>query len=136
MIYRILCEGREDNPFFLDIWEKADEPKVGRRRLMGAYAAGAVSWGTLPRPHIGNRRARFYFTEWGWHKIGRVALMDARRRGIMVRVVRLKNPPLSQTIYRDKWQVAILPAGRRRKVAVRRNDPAYWRTCAEFRFSK
>jgi hypothetical protein len=40
MIYRILCEGRADNPFFLDIWEKADEPKVGRRRLMGAYAAG------------------------------------------------------------------------------------------------
>src|SRR5208282_2050366 len=51
MIYRILCEGREHNPFFLDIWEKSDEPKVGRRRLMGAYAAGAAGWGTLPRPH-------------------------------------------------------------------------------------
>jgi hypothetical protein len=115
MIYRILCEGREDNSFFLDVWENSDEPKVGRRRLMGAYAAGAVGWGTLPRPHISNRRARFYFTEEGWHKIGRAVLMDARRRGIMVRVVRLKNPPLSQTIYRDKWQVAILPTGRQRK---------------------
>ena len=32
----------------------------------------------MPRPHIGNRRARFYFTEAGWHKIGRAVLMDAR----------------------------------------------------------
>jgi hypothetical protein len=114
MIYRILCQGREDNPFFLDIWEKSEKPAAARRRLMGAYAAGAAGWGTLPRPHIGNRRARFYFTEEGWHKFGRTVLMDARRLGIMVRVVRLKNPPLSQTIYRDKLQVAILPPGRRR----------------------
>jgi hypothetical protein len=120
MIYRTLCEGREDSPFFLDIWEKADEPSVGRRRLMGAYAAGAMGWGRLPRPHIGNRRARFYFTEAGWHKIGRAVLMDARRRGIMVRVVRLKNPPLSQAIYRDKWQVAILPPGRPRERSRRK----------------
>ena len=82
---------------------------------MGAYAAGAIGWGTLPRPQIGNRRARFYFTEAGWHKIGGAVLMDARWRGIMVLVVRLKNPPLSQAIYRDEWQVAILPPGRRRK---------------------
>jgi hypothetical protein len=122
MIYRILCEGREDNPFFLDIWKKADVPNVGRRRLMGAYAAGAVGWGTLPRPPIGNRRARFYFTEAGWRKTGRAVVMDARRRGIMVRVVRLKNPPLSQVIYRDKWQVAILPAGAaKKKVKAKRS---------------
>jgi hypothetical protein len=70
MIYRILCEGREHNPFFLDIWEKANEPNVCRRRLMGAYAVGAIGCGTLPRPHIGNRRARFYFTE-AWLAQGR-----------------------------------------------------------------
>jgi len=115
MIYRILCEGTADNPFFQDIWEKANEPNVLRRRLMGAYAAGAIGWGTLPRPYIRNRRARFYFTEAGWHKFGRAVLMDARRRGIMVQVVRLKNPPVSRAIYRDEWQVAILPPGRRRK---------------------
>ena len=115
MIYRILCEGREDSPFFLDIWEKSDEAKVGRRRLMGAYAAGAVGWGTLPRPHIGNRRARFYFTEEGWHKIGRAVLMDARRRKIMVRVVRLKiRPFLRQSIeISGRWRSSRW--GRRRK---------------------
>jgi hypothetical protein len=102
-------------PSRLFVMPKANEPNVGRRRLMGAYAAGGMGWGTLPRPHIGNRRARFYFTEAGWHKIGRAILMDARRRGIMIRVVRLKNPPLSQVIYRDKWQVAILPPWLRRK---------------------
>ena len=48
MIYRILCEEREDNPIFLDIWEKANEPNLGRRRLMGAYAAGTIGWGRLP----------------------------------------------------------------------------------------
>ena len=129
MIYRILCEGREHNPFFLDIWEKANEPNVCRRRLMGAYAVGAIGWGTLPRPHIGNRRARFYFTEAGWHKVGRAVLMDALQRGIMIRVIRLKNPLLSQAIYRDKWQVAILPPGRRNssgnKVSTSSIDNSY-----------
>ena len=93
MMYRILCEGRNDNPFFLDIWEKANEPNVCRRRLMGAYAAGVIGWGTLPGQHIGNRRARFYFTETGWHKIGGAVLMDACWREIMVLVVRLRIHP-------------------------------------------
>ena len=89
-------------------------PTSGGVGLWAHMLPGQWVGGRLPRPHIGNRRARFYFTEAGWHKIGRAVLMDARRRGIMVRVVRLKNPPLSQAIYRDKWQVAILPPGRRR----------------------
>jgi hypothetical protein len=114
MIYRILCEGREDSPFFLDIWEKANEPSVGRRRAYGSICSRGSGLGNIaPATHPGNRRARFYFTEAGWQKIGRAVLMDARRCGIMVRVIRLKNPPLSQAIYRDKWQVAILPPGQR-----------------------
>src|ERR1700761_3597844 len=123
MIYRILCEGMENNPFFLDIWEKSDQPGVRRRRLMGAYAAGAVGWGTSPRPHIGNRRARFYFTERGWHKIGRTVLMDARRRGIVVRVVRLRNPPcLRQSIEMSgRWRFSRRDGEEK---VVRRNDPA------------
>ena len=115
MIYRILCEGREDNPFFLDIWEKSDEPNVRGAPAYGRICCRGSGLGKIASAAHRNRRARFYFTEAGWHKIGRAVLMDARRRGILVRVVRLKNPPLSQTIHRDKWQVANLPPGRRRK---------------------
>jgi len=38
MIYRILCQGREDNPFFLDIWEKSGEPIETSGRALLAKA--------------------------------------------------------------------------------------------------
>jgi hypothetical protein len=62
----------------------------------------------LQAPNISNRRARFYFTERGWQKTGRVVAAEARRRGEVVKVIRRKQPRRSQ-IYRDDLQVAILP---------------------------
>jgi hypothetical protein len=35
----------------------------------------------LQAPNISNRRARFYFTERGWQKTGRLVAAEARRRG-------------------------------------------------------
>jgi hypothetical protein len=98
MIFRILCEERNDNPFFLDIWERANEPNVCRRRLMGAYAAGAIGGehclgrtsGTGEPVSISPKRAGT--------RSARAILTDTRRRGTMIRVIRLKDPPLSQTI--------------------------------------
>jgi hypothetical protein len=54
-------------------------------------------------PTFGKKRTRW------WRAQQRSSRLYARRRGIMVRVIRLKSPPPSQTICRDKWQVA--PAG-------------------------
>jgi hypothetical protein len=65
--------------------------------------------GELEAPNISNRRARFYFTEHGWQKIGRLAAAEATRRGHVVKVIRRKQPDRSQIVYRDDLQVAILP---------------------------
>ena len=68
--------------------------------------------GELVGPNISNRRARFYFTERGWQKVGRLAAAEARRRGHVVKVIRRKQPRRSQIVYRDDLQVAILPRRR------------------------
>ena len=81
-------------------------------------------WGMLPRelpgPSISNRRARFYFTELGWQRIGRFVATNAGRRGYVVKVIRRKQPSRSQIVYRDDLQVAILP---------RRFSPSNEQTC-------
>jgi hypothetical protein len=65
--------------------------------------------GGLRSPNIANRRARFYFTERGWRKVGRHVAGEARRIGHIVKVIRRKEPARSQVVYRDALQVALLP---------------------------
>ena len=43
-------------------------------------------------PHITNPRARFYFTEAGWAKVGKDVAANAQREGRVVKVIRRKNP--------------------------------------------
>ena len=103
MIYRILSNGTSYN----------DKRGIVRERkgLMGAFKAGVeLPWGLLPLPNVNNSRARFYFTELGWNEVGRAMLREAGRRKMFVRVVRLKNPSASRIVYKDKWQIALLPA--------------------------
>ena len=54
-------------------------------------------------------RARFYFTEAGWKKFGEALIKVAKSKGYFPRVSRRKNPPRSAIVYRDAYQVAILP---------------------------
>jgi hypothetical protein len=61
-------------------------------------------------PLIQNPRARFYFTERGWEKVGKFVASDARQKGFLMRVIRRKNPPASQIVYQDDFQVALLHA--------------------------
>jgi hypothetical protein len=60
-----------------------------------------------------SRRVRFFFTEVGWRKCGCKVLAEARRRGHSVRVIRRKDPNSSQVVFRDRFQVAVLPPFRR-----------------------
>lgn len=66
----------------------------------------------LKEPEITNPRARFFFTEAGWQRVGRYVAAEARQDGHVVRVLRQKNPDPSRIIYQDELQLAILP-GRR-----------------------
>jgi hypothetical protein len=87
------------------------EISLGSGRLMGAYNAGVVgeAWGDLPMPMLSNPRVRFWFTERGWRVYGLRVAAEARASGRVFRVIRRKNPPRSMVVYRDDWQVALLP---------------------------
>jgi hypothetical protein len=112
MIYRILADQQEG------VWDEQSQRVVWRpsgTRLRGAFTAGiSGGLGDIPYPRIQNPRARFYFTELGWQKYGRFLYDSATQQGHTVRVIRRKNPEPSQVIYRDPYQVAILPRKRER----------------------
>ena len=80
-------------------------------RLMGAFNAGVAdeAWGDLPMPVLSNPRVRFWFTERGWRAYGLRVAAEARASGRAFRVIRRKNPSKSMVVYRDDWQVALLP---------------------------
>ena len=108
MIYRVVGESTEW------VWsEEAGALEVSPRpgRLMGAYNAGVAdnAWGDLPMPLLYNPRVRFWFTERGWRAYGLRVAAEARASGRTYRVIRRKNPTRSTVVYRDDWQVALLP---------------------------
>ena len=106
MIYRVVGESTEW------VWSEesgAMEIGLGPGRLMGAWNAGVEGWGDLPMPRVTNPRVRFWFTERGWRAYGLRVAAEARASGRAFRVIRRKNPPKSLVIYRDDWQVALLP---------------------------
>ena len=87
------------------------EVSPGPGPLMGAFSAGIAkeAWDDLPMPYLTNPRVRFWFTERGWRVYGLRVAAAARGSGRTYRVIRRKNPPRSMVIYRDEWQVALLP---------------------------
>jgi hypothetical protein len=122
MIYRILVdeldEGlnfmlslRHPNPVIAAIL--ADLQTSWRaeavRKLRGVNTFGAqMDQKGLRRRRISNKRARFYFTELGWRKVGRFVAAEAKRTGRVVKVIRRKQPDRSQIVYQDELQLAVL----------------------------
>jgi hypothetical protein len=109
LIYRVVGEST--------VWVWSEEsgameilPIPGQ--LMGAFNAGFAddAWGELPMPMLSNPRVRFWFTERGWRDYGLRVAAEARASGRAFRVIRRKNPSKSMVVYRDDWQVALLPA--------------------------
>ena len=106
MIYRVIGEAER--------WVWSEETSSWQRStgtLKGAFYADLAwdAWGELAAPAVRNPRARFWFTERGWHEYGRHVAAGARATGRTYRVIRRKNPPRSAVLYRDQWQVALLP---------------------------
>jgi hypothetical protein len=69
----------------------------------------------LPSPDKVHPRARFYFTEAGFRRFGEEIIADAKAHGQVLRVEKRKNPSRSEIVWQDEWQVAILPAKKRKK---------------------
>jgi hypothetical protein len=108
LIYRVVGEST------IWVWSAesgAVEVSPSPGPLMGAYQAeiAADAWGDLPMPFLSNPRVRFWFTERGWRAYGLRVAAEARASGRPYRVIRRKNPPKSMVVYRDDWQVALLP---------------------------
>ena len=109
MIYRVVSESSQ--------WVWSEESgavqidPLSPGRLMGAFNAGVAdgAWGDLPMPLVSNPRVRFWFTERGWRAYGLRVAAGARASGRTFRVIRRKNPSESMVVYRDDWQVALLP---------------------------
>lgn len=86
-----------------------------RGRLHGpgyGWLANVMDEHGLVAPDVENRRARFYFTERGWERVGRHVVAEAGRLGHVVKVVRRKEPEVSRVVYEDELQVALLPMTR------------------------
>jgi hypothetical protein len=77
--------------------------------LMGPYVAGLLNMDLRWPEGLKNERTRFYFTEAGWARVGKRMAAEAKRDGILIKVIRRKRPDTSQIVYEDEDQLAILP---------------------------
>jgi len=60
------------------------------------------------------RRIKFFFTEYGWSKSGHAVLSEIRSKGVIAKVIVVKEKdPQIQIIYRDKWQVIVTLGSRK-----------------------
>jgi len=75
--------------------------------LLGSYMDELGLRG--PRKDDFPSRARFYFTEEGWDQFGRELMRIATKLGMNPKVEKRKNPKKSEIIYKDRWQIVILP---------------------------
>ena len=116
MIYRIITDFRmiqfESDPKQKElVWQfvlpatREDQKMTGAGTCFG----NIMFMHGLPAPLIQNPRARFYFTEKGWNKVGRFVTCEAQKKGFVMKVIRRKNPAASQIVYRDGLQVSLLP---------------------------
>jgi hypothetical protein len=109
LIYRVIGESSE--------WVWSEESgvmeidRLSPGRLVGAFNARLAfeAWGDLRAVALSDTRVRFWFTERGWRAYGLRVAAEARASGRTFRVIRRKNPPKSMVVYRDDWQVALLP---------------------------
>jgi hypothetical protein len=113
MIYRILIDEACEE------WDEEEKVYYFEKGELRGAASGLsdLMWALkLPFHRISNPRARFYFTELGWRKIGCILASEAKKRGHVVQVMRRKNPRRSQIVFADKLQLAILPSKSQRDV--------------------
>ena len=104
----------------------AARPIDEKRRLVGAgfgVLASIMDERGVKSPPVQNPRVRFYFTDLGWRRAGRFVAARARQMGHVVRVVRRKNARSSEVVYRDAYQLALLPARSPRSRTGRRLVP-------------
>jgi len=69
----------------------------------------------LKAPYKINMRTRFWFTERGWERVGKVIMKELNSLGANVKVKKRKNPKMSDVYWCDSYQVALLPRKKGKK---------------------
>jgi len=114
MIYRI--EVRTQNPH--------DKHNPALKKFYGAWFGAAAEQGDINSIRRYNDKAVCWYTEAGWKKYGREAIKSLHNRPeeekqwfepLTVRVLKDKNPAPSRIIWRDKYQLLLLPKFRSNK---------------------
>lgn len=100
-----------------NLFRRIEVPGITRNSAM-AIAADAMCESGLPtQGHrwkwYPQKRCKFFFTEYGWCKCGHIILGRIRSRGLIAKVITVKeNDPRLNILYYDKWQVMIAWGGR------------------------
>jgi hypothetical protein len=56
----------------------------------------------------GIRKFEYFFTEYGWRKSGHAVLSEIRSKGVIAKVIAVKEKdPRIHVRYQDKWQVIV-----------------------------
>lgn len=103
-MYRRIQTYYPTDPSYWDPWDS-------KQKLRGCALGPQMNQLGLraPQLHIqyrGHRRSvKFYFTEEGWYKIGRHLLGEAKKAGMAVQVISVKERNID-IYYRDRYQVA------------------------------
>ena len=91
-------------------------PRDEKMGLMGTVDSAAIdAWIGMPSPRrvAIHPNCRFYFTEAGWRRYGRPAVIACQQYGYDYRVISVKEKSLD-VIYRDDVQVAARPRKKQR----------------------
>ncbi len=119
MIYRITIILPRDNELDLTPQECLDKTLASLTWSLEAVLC-MESLG-LPAPgKFANNKGRFYFTEFGWSQVGRHVAAELQKHNFQLRVRCQKNPDNGRVVYRDAYQVALLPSRPSRKGNNRR----------------
>ena len=91
MIYRIVVDSRyhTENSEGIKLAIPWEYPEA--QRMIGAsygYLCGVMLERELFAPEITNPRARFYFTEEGWKKVGRYVASEAKSLGHVAKIIK------------------------------------------------
>ena len=73
----------------------------------------------LPGPRRwvhGARQVEYFFTEYGWRKSGHAVLSEIRSKGVIAKVIAVKEKdPRIHVRYQDKWQVIVTWGDRKKR---------------------
>lgn len=106
MYRRILVRSEGDAALLADLGLKQGALVGVGTELGYVMSALGLPYRGLRRATHGSKPLLWFFTEYGWKKVGKAVLAEALRQKFSVIVVTIKEKALENVEYRDLYQVA------------------------------